>query len=34
MTTDERIGDDKVQFDISREAVKIHALSSGKVRAF
>ena len=31
MTTDEKIRDEKPQFDINREAAKISALSSGKI---
>ena len=31
MTTDDQIRDEKLQYDIYREAVKISALSSGKV---
>ena len=31
MTTDDQIKDEKLQYDIYREAVKISALSSGKV---
>ena len=31
MTTDYQIRDEKLQYDIYREAVKISALSSGKV---
>ena len=30
MTTDDQIKDDKLQYDINREAAKISALSSGK----
>ena len=30
MTTDREIRDEKLQYDINREAVKISALSSGK----
>ena len=31
MATDERIRDEKLQYDINREAAKTSALSSGKV---
>ena len=31
MTTDDQIRDEKLQYDFYREAVKISALSSGKV---
>ena len=31
MTTDNKIRDEKLQYDINREAVKISALSSGKI---
>ena len=31
MTTDVKIRDEKVQYDINREAAKIPALSSGKI---
>ena len=31
MTTDDKIGDDKLQYDINREATKILALLSGKI---
>ena len=31
MTMDNRIKDEKIQFDINREAAKISALSSGKI---
>ena len=34
MTTDDKIRDEKLQYDINREAVKIHALSSGKVNKY
>ena len=30
MTIDEKIRDEKIQYDINREAAKISALSSGK----
>ena len=30
MTIDDKIGDEKLQYDINREAVKISALSSRK----
>ena len=30
MTTDDKIRDEKLQYDINREAAKISALSSGK----
>ena len=31
MTVDDQIGDEKLQYDINREAAKISALSSGKI---
>ena len=31
MTTDEKIRDEKLQYDFNREAAKISALSSGKI---
>ena len=31
MTTDDQIKDEKLQYDINREAAKIAALSSGKI---
>ena len=31
MTIDDKIGDEKLQYDINREAAKISALSSGKL---
>ena len=31
MTTDDRIRDAKLQYDINKEAAKISALSSGKI---
>ena len=31
MTIDDKIRDEKVQYDINREAAKISALSSGKI---
>ena len=31
MTTDEKIRDEEIQYDINREATKISALSSGKI---
>ena len=31
MTTDEKIRDEEIQYDINREAIKISALSSGKI---
>ena len=31
MTIDSQIGDEKLQYDINREATKISALSSGKI---
>ena len=31
MTTDDKIKDEKLQYDINREAAKISALSSGKI---
>ena len=31
MTTEDEIRDEKLQYDINREAVKISALSSGKI---
>ena len=30
MTTDDKIRDEKLEYDINREAIKISALSSGK----
>ena len=32
MTINDQIGDEKLQYDINREAAKISALSSGKTR--
>ena len=32
MTIDDKIRDEKLQFDINREAAKISALSSGKIK--
>ena len=34
MTTDDQIRDEKLQCDINREAAKISALSSGKIRKY
>ena len=34
MTTDDKIRDEKLQYNINREAVKIPALSSGKVNKY
>ena len=34
MTTDDKIGDEKLQYDINREAAKISALSSGKINKY
>ena len=31
MTIDDRIGDEKLQYDINREAAKVSALCSGKI---
>ena len=31
MTIDDQIGDEKIQYDISREGAKISALLSGKI---
>ena len=31
MTVDDKIRDEKLQYDINREATKISALSSGKI---
>ena len=31
MTVEDQIGDEKLQYDINREAAKISALSSGKI---
>ena len=31
MTIDDKINDEKLQYDINREATKISALSSGKI---
>ena len=31
MTTDDKIRDEKLQYDVDREAAKISALSSGKI---
>ena len=31
MKTDDQIKDEKIQYDVNREAVKITALSSGKI---
>ena len=31
MLNDDQIGDEKVQYDVNREAAKISALSSGKI---
>ena len=34
MTIDDQIKDEKLQYDINREAAKISALSSGKIRKY
>ena len=34
MTINDQIGDDKLQYDINREAAKISALLSGKIRKY
>ena len=34
MTIDNQINDEKLQYDISREAAKISALSSGKINKY
>ena len=34
MTTDDKIRDEKLQFDIKREAAKISSLSSGKIDTY
>ena len=34
MTIDNQIRDEKLQYDISREAAKVSALSSGKIRKY
>ena len=34
MTINDRIRDEKLQYDINREAAKISALSSGKIRKY
>ena len=34
MTIDDEIRDEKLQYDINREAAKISALSSGKINKF
>ena len=34
MTIDNQIRDEKLQYDINREAVKISALSSGKIHKY
>ena len=34
MTIDDQIEDEKLQYDINREAAKISALSSGKINKF
>ena len=34
MTINDQIRDEKIQFDINREAAKISALSSGKIRKY
>ena len=34
MTIDDKIKDEKVQYDINRESAKISALSSGKIHKF
>ena len=34
MTTDDQIRDEKLRYDINREAAKISALSSGKIHKY
>ena len=34
MTTDDKIRDEKLQFDINRKALKISTLSSGKINNY
>ena len=34
MTIDDQIGDEKLKYDINREAAKISALSSNKIRKY
>ena len=34
MTTDDQIKDEKLHYDINREAAKISALSSGKINKY
>ena len=34
MTIDDQIKDEKLQYNINREAAKIFALSSGKIRKY
>ena len=34
MTTDDRIRDEKLQYDINKEAAKISTLSSGKINKY
>ena len=34
MTIDHKIGDEKLQYDINKEAAKISALSSGKIHKY
>ena len=34
MTIDDKIGDEKLQYDINKEAAKISALSSGKIHKY
>ena len=34
MTTDDQIRDEKLQYDIDREAAKMSALSSGKINKY
>ena len=34
MATDDKIRDEKLQYDINREAAKISALSSGKIHKY
>ena len=34
MTTDDQIRDEKLQYDINREAAKISALSSGEIHKY
>ena len=34
MTIDDKIGDEKLQYDINKEVAKISALSSGKIHKY